>query len=745
MKTSRPHLRVLCVVLSASAACAPLVFLAGCKGRTAAAAGRGFGDVNEQRVLAQAAAGIDWLVPGENFNQTHFSPLHDVTSQNVGTLGLAWSLDLHNAMGMAAEPIEVDGVVYVSEPLSIVDAVNAATGKLIWRYDPHVERGVSTQNSYAVRVNRGVAVWQGKVYVATGDCRLFAIDAASGAKLWDSQICNPEWTGSTGAPHVARGKVFIGYNGSDDESRGSLVAFDAQTGKEAYRFWTVPGDPAEGPESPALEKVLNTWQGKDYWKVGGGDVWDAITFDSKTNYILFGTAGAHAGEGDLPDKTPAGDKLYAGSIVAIDADTGKYEWHYQTSGKYLQTENFHIVLVDLTIHGEDRHVAMTAPKNGFFYMLDAKTGKLIRGGPLVHTRWATSLDLGTGRPVEAPPAKVTSDSQIDDSLAVGDVVIHPPATDGQRSLQWTVHNWWPMSYSPETGLVYIPLTDMRPDAHATEHRGLRGDFFGRLEAWDPIANQARWSVIEPIPTNGAVLSTAGNLLFQGQGTGELAAYAADNGKKLWSIMTGSAIDSVPISYRVDGEQYIVIPVGWGSASRIFGPGSAMATPQSERGPARLLAFKLNGKLPFPTPADVVPEVPAPPEQHVNQAVIAVGRRLYNNHLCAGCHSPGLDGSGAWVDSANGNDGAIPDLRYMPADVHRQWDAIVLGGTHAKEGMLGFGIKELQHPPVSKLSVEQSHAIHAYVIDETWRAFKAQHEKEESRNGQSGAARSAEDE
>jgi quinohemoprotein ethanol dehydrogenase len=736
MKTSCPHLRVLCVVFVAAAACAPLAFLSACKGRAAAAASHGSGDVNEQRVLAQAPAGNDWLVPGENFDETHFSPLHDITSQNVGSLSLAWSLDLHNAMGMAAEPIEVDGVIYVSEPLSIVDAVNAATGKLIWRYDPQVERGVSTQNSYAVRVNRGVAVWQGKVYVSTGDCRLFAIDAASGQKLWDAQICNPEWTGSTGAPHVARGKVFIGYNGSDDESRGSLVAFDAQTGKQAYRFWTVPGNPADGPESPALEKVLNTWQGTDYWKVGGGDAWDAITYDPQTNYILFGTAGAHGGEGDMPDKTPAGAKLYSGSIIAIDADSGKLAWYYQTSGKYLQTENFHIVLADLTIHGQNRRVAMTAPKNGFFYVLDARTGKLINGGPLVQTRWASSLDLATGRPVETSPENANRDSQVEDSLEVGDVVIQPPSASGHRSLQWTVHNWWPMSYSPQTGLVYIPLTDMRPDAHAsTGRRGLRGDFFGRLEAWDPIANQARWSVVEPIATNGAVLSTAGNLIFQGQGTGEFAAYAADSGKKLWSIMTGSAIDSVPISYRVAGEQYILIPVGWGSASRIFGPASAMATPQSERGPSRLLAFKLNGNVPFPTPPDMVPEIPAPPEQHVDQAVIEEGHKLYNNHLCAGCHSPGLDGSGAWVDSGNGNDGAIPDLRYMPAGVHRQWDAIVLGGTHAKQGMLGFGIKQLQYPPVSKLTVEQSHAIHAYVIDESWKAYNAQHAKEEKHTGQ----------
>ena len=316
-------------------------------------------------------------------------------------------------------------------------------------------------------------------------------------------------------------------------------------------------------------------------------------------------------------------------------------------------------------------------------------------------------------------------------------MVHDPRhPNGHMHLQWTVHNWWPMSYSPETGLVYLPLTDMdsnpmaKPGTHpATESARMRGDFIGRLEAWDPVANQPRWSVTEPIATNSAVLSTAGNLVFQGQGTGEFAAYAADSGKKLWSVMTGSAIDAVPISYRVNGEQYILIPVGWGSASRIFGPASPMATKQSERGPARLLAFKLNGDVPFPYPPDVVPEIPRPPMQHVSQQVIDEGRKLYQNHMCAGCHSPGLDGSGAWVDAENGNDGAIPDLRYMPADIHQQWDGIVLAGTHAKQGMLGFGLKNLQFPPVSKLTVQQGDAIHAYVIDESWKAYNAQQAKQ----------------
>lgn len=674
------------------------------------------GNVTLRRVLDQTATSPDWMVAGRDFNETHFSPLKLVNDKNVSQLGLAWYLPIDSAMGMSSEPIEVDGTIYVTAPLDIVYAVNASTGKQIWRFDPQVERGVSTQNSYAVRVNRGVAVWEGAVYVATGDCRVFAIDAARGTKLWDSRVCDASWTGSTGAPHVADGKVFIGYNGSDDESRGSIVAFDAKTGKQAYRFWTVPGDPADGPESEALEEARKTWHGEEYWNVGGGDVWDAITYDPKTNLLLFGNAGAHGGEGSNPHPTPDGDKLYAGSIIAINPDTGKYVWHYQTSGQYHQTENFHIIVADLVINGETRHVAMTAPKNGFFYVLDAATGKLIAGGPMVKTTWASSLDLSTGRPVESVPAPGRSG--------------RGPGRRGgpPQNAQWTVHNWWPMAYSPETGLVYISITDRRDTATAQNAGGssTQGSlYYGKLLAWDPVHSAARWSADLGTAVNGSVLSTGGNLVFAGAGTGEFAAYAADTGKKLWWIQTGSAIDSIPITYKIGADQYILIPAGWGSASRIFGSASMMVTETTKYGPARLLAFKLNGSLKFPTPKITVPSIPKPPAQTFTTEDITAGRELAETHLCMGCHSPRLDGSGAWTDSASGADGGIPDLRYMPQSAHDQWYAIVLAGTHEKQGMLGFGVKDLDHPRVSKLTAKEADQIHAFIIDEEWKAYNQQ--------------------
>jgi mono/diheme cytochrome c family protein len=244
---------------------------------------------------------------------------------------------------------------------------------------------------------------------------------------------------------------------------------------------------------------------------------------------------------------------------------------------------------------------------------------------------------------------------------------------------------------------------------------------GRLVAWDPVQQSARWSVMRRFPTNGGVLSTAGNLVFQGEGAGEFAAFSADKGQKLWSVKTGSAIDSVPVSFTVHGEQYVVIPVGLGSASRLFGPVSAMATPQTKRGPSRLLAFKIGATTPFPTPPDVVPPVPKPPAQTANAEEIAHGEKVFGKFMCEDCHSPNADGTGAWVVN-----GTIPDLRYMPADVHDQFVGIVFGGSHRENGMPGFGAGAGFPLVDTKMTVEEANALHAYLIDLQWKAYDAEH-------------------
>jgi quinohemoprotein ethanol dehydrogenase len=637
------------------------------------------GDVTDARVSAEARSGRNWLVLGGDFGSEHYSPLKDINAGNVRRLGLAWALDIDSPMGLATEPIVVDGTIYATGSLDRVYAVDAVSGRLLWKFDPHVPLSVM-RNSWAARTNRGAAVYRGKVYLGTGDCRLIALDAATGKELWSSPVCvDPTQTGITGAPTVGGGKVYIGYNGSDTGVRGSLVAFDADSGKLAWRFWNVPGDPAKGFESRALQRAAATWSGDHWWQVGGGDAWDSITYDPATGYVIYGTAGATPNDlfGDRANMKVSGPRLYAGCIIAVKAATGEYAWHYQTD---IETENFHVLVTDLAIGGAKRHVVMTVPRTGIFYLLDARTGGLI-----------SKRDLASAHAQEPP-------------------TLSAAAVQRPRS----GHNWWPMSYDPMTRLVYIPTYD-----DVANPTGYQNQATGRLIAWDPVAESARWTVPQQLSTNSGVLTTAGDVVFQGQGTGEFDAYAADSGRKLWSIETGSAIDSVPVTYRAGRHQYVLMPVGLGSASRMFGPVSTMATPESKLGPARLLAFRLGGTMPFPYPKVILPPVPRPPEETADTALIKRGERVFYEFMCDDCHSPDADGSGQWRVN-----GTIPDLRYMPASVHDEFFAIVLGGTHRRNGMPGFG--EGAGFPLTKtrMSVADAVALHAYLIHLEWQAYRS---------------------
>ncbi len=648
------------------------------------------GNVTDARVASETA-GANWLVKGGSFAQQQFSPLTDINEKNVSRLGLAWVTEMDDPMGLAAEPIVVDGVIYVSAPRSIVRAIDAANGKILWTFDPRVRLDFSMGNSSVARVNRGVAVWKGRVYVGTADGRLIAMDAAKGTQLWSSQVVDPALDGISGAPRVAADKVFIGYSGSDEQVRGSIAAFDAATGKELWRFWTVPGNPALGFENKTLEMAARTWTGREWWRQGGGSVWDPITYDAKTGLLLFGTSKAFRGGGDDGQEASGGAKLFSGSIVAVHADSGEYAWHYQTSTPERQTENFHIVLADLTLNGQNRHVAMSAARNGTFYMLDAATGELIGQRPLVKQEW-------TGPRMDYPGVVVNG-------------------VEDCKGNCFGVRNWWPMSYNPVTGLTYIPIMDRRraplPNPEALP-------MVGRLVAWDSRKQETRWSVEHPLIINSGVLSTAGNLVFQGQGTGEFAAYAADTGKQLWSVQTGSAVTAVPVTFRLSGEQYVIVPVGWGGAFRLWSPSTMMVTPRSKYGPSRLLAFKLGGRQPFPLPMIRIPEVPRPPQNTYTTEQIKRGEALADSHNCTDCHSPKFDGAGRWVLN-----GGVPDLRYMPLEAHRDWYAIVLGGSHRQQGMMPFGVAS-KVPAMPALTSAEADDIHAYVIDRAWAAYRQQH-------------------
>ena len=362
------------------------------------------GDVTEARVIAEASTGNDWLVGGRTFDEQHFSPLKQITDQNIGKLGLAWATDIESAMGLATEPIVVDGVIYVSAPQSRVYAVDALSGKVLWRFDPKV-RLDRMRNSWAAHSNRGLAVWAGKVYVGTGDCRLVAIDAAS--RREGLGVAGLRWLANR---HHRRAACRQG------QSVHRLQRFGHRSARIAGGFRRnhavkKPGDSgpfpaihAKGFESKALEMAAKTWSGDKWWEVGGGDVWDPITYDPGTGLVIFGTAGAEPETlfGDKADKKVGGDRLFAGSVIAVNADTGEYVWHFQTSAPDFHTENMHILLADMAIDGQKRRVAITAPKNGFVYVLDEKTGSLLEAKPVAKVSWATSIDLKTGRPVETP-------------------------------------------------------------------------------------------------------------------------------------------------------------------------------------------------------------------------------------------------------------------------------------------------------------------------------------------------------
>ncbi|MGH6786233.1 MAG: PQQ-dependent dehydrogenase, methanol/ethanol family, partial [Novosphingobium sp.] len=546
----------------------------------------------------------EWLSYGKDYAEQRFSPLTQINDRTVGTLGLAWFADLDTARGQEATPLMHEGVLYVSTAWSMVKAYDAKTGALKWSYDPEVPRA-KLVDVCCDAVNRGVALYGDKVFVATLDGRLIALDQKTGKVVW-SKLTIPAGShmAITGAPRIVKGRVLIGSAGAEYFTRGYLAAFDAATGDELWRFYTVPGDPAKPQEGKHLEAAAKTWSG-DFWKLGGGgNVWDSITYDPVTDLVYFGTANAEPWNPAHRNTDGAGDSLYTASIVAVRPDTGEYVWHFQETpeDRWDYDSNQQITVADLTIGGEKRHVIMHAPKNGFFYMLDAATGKFISGQPFVEgINWASGLDPVTGKPNVNPAAKyeITKQPWVGFPGAVG------------------AHSWTPMSFSPMTGLVYIPAnntlqfyaadpdwkpgttgfqlgTDMTkgnlpPDAAV---RGaMRKLIGGALVAFDPVAGKARWTVPYTNATNGGTLATAGNLVFQGTATGEFHAYSADAGKKLWSYPTQSGVLAAPMTYAIDGEQYVALLVGWGGVMDVSG-GKLVGemTPNI----SRLMVFKLGG-------------------------------------------------------------------------------------------------------------------------------------------------------
>ena len=647
----------------------------------------------------------NWLSHGRTYKEQRFSPLHQVNADNVEKLGLDWFFDLDTQRGQEATPIVVDGTMYVSTAWSMVKALDAKTGTLLWEYDPKVDRAWAV-NACCDVVNRGVAFWDDKIFVGTLDGYLVALNAHTGAQLWKVLTIDKSKPYTiTGAPRVIKGKVIIGNGGAEFGVRGYASAYDVDSGELRWRFHTVPGDPAKGFENDAMEMAADTWTG-EWWKLGGGGtVWDSMAYDPDLDLLYIGVGNGSPWNQSV--RSPqGGDNLFLSSIVALRPDDGDYVWHYQTTpGETWDfTATQQITLADLEIEGEIRKVLMQAPKNGFFYVLDRETGEFISGDAFAKMNWA--LGMGEdGRPIPNPEARYDK---------TGGLFVVTPGPAG-------AHNWHSMSYSPQTGLVYIPMQEtvfpmlndskfkplnkgwnlgldtsgFEPPSDKQEIEAVAASMQGFLIAWNPLTQSIAWRYKHAGVSNGGALSTEGGLVFQGSAKGQFNAFDARDGSLKWSFPSDTGIIAAPISYEVDGEQYVAIVVGWGGVFGL-GHGDLSKVYADVRNNSRVLVFKLNGQAELPKSDAYRENVVAPPEGVGTIDDINSGKILFNQY-CAACHG---------VRAVGG--GLIQDIRYGGV-IHNGglWDQVVRKGLYSNKGMAGFE---------SELSLEQAEKIRAYVID-----------------------------
>lgn len=660
-------------------------------------------NVDSSRLVNADLQPGNWMTYGRTYSEQRFSPLNQINDQNVGQLALAWYVDLDTRRGQEATPIVVDGVMYFTTAWSKVFAVKAATGEKLWSYDPKVPPEWAV-NACCDVVNRGVAVWQGKVFVGTLDGRLVALDATSGKPVWETLTIDPHYRYTiTGAPRVVKGKVLIGNGGAEFGVRGYISAYDAGTGKMVWRFYTIPGDPAKPQESAILEKAAKTWTGPSRSLAAGGTVWDSIAYDPDLDLVYFGV-----GNGTpwiRRSRSPqGGDNLFICSVVALKAETGEYVWHYQeTPGDTWDFDSAEtIVLADLTLNQAPRKVLLHAPKNGFFYVLDRATGELLSAKPYTAVSWAAGIDMKTGRPIENPQARFEEGK--------GSPVAPGPLGG---------HSWHSMSFSPLTKLVYLPVQDAGFMYKAEDHfkervlaynvgidfaaaampqqpeikKAILSSIKGHLSAWDPAEQKEIWRVERPTLANGGVLSTAGNLVFEGTAQGNLEAYRADSGQRLWSADAQSGVVAAPMTYTVNGEQYVAVLAGWGGAFPLATGEIALSSGRTQN-IRRLLAFKLNGKASLPPLPQFTPPQLKPPKSSDAAATIHKGESLYQS-ICSPCHG-----------DAAVSGGVLPDLRYSGTLENDQWFEVVLKGQLSQAGMVSFE-KLLSH--------DDAAAIRAYII------------------------------
>ncbi|MGN6286460.1 MAG: PQQ-dependent dehydrogenase, methanol/ethanol family [Afipia sp.] len=651
------------------------------------------GAIDVNSVRANEATSKDWPTIGLDYGETRFSKLKQINTDNVKDLGLVWSYNLESSRGVEATPIVVDGIMYVTASWSVVHAIDVRTGKKIWTFDPEVSREIGYKGCCDV-VNRGVALYKGKIFVGAYDGRLIALDAATGKKLWekDTIIDHKHSYTITGAPRVAKGKVIIGNGGAEYGVRGYVTAYDSETGDQAWRWFVVPGDPSKPYEDESMEAAAKTWDpaGKYWINGGGGASWDSITFDPELNFVYIGTGNGSPWNRNV--RSPAGgDNLYLASIVALNADTGKYVWHYQeTPGdNWDYTSTQPMILANLTINGQPRKVILHAPKNGFFFVIDRTNGKFISAKNFVDVNWATGYDAN-GRPMEVAEAR--SPDKSFDSI---------PGPFG-------AHNWHPMSFNPGTGLVYLPAQNVPLNLTGQptwkQNANTPGEFggntgwnigfylnaappkslpFGRLIAWDPVQQKEVWRQEYVAPWNGGTLTTAGNLVFQGTADGRFIAYNAKTGEKLWETPTGTGVVAAASTYMVDDKQYVSVAVGWGG---VFGL-SQRATELNS--PGAVYTFAVGGKASPPAFVKYQTEGLLAGVKY-DPALIKEGTLIYVSS-CATCHGvPGVD-----------KGGNIPNLGYVRPETITNLKDIVFKGPFTSRGMPDFTGK-LTNEDVPKL-------------------------------------------
>jgi quinohemoprotein ethanol dehydrogenase len=674
--------------------------------------------VDSARQLAADKEPGTWMSAGRTYSEQRFSPLTGINKANVGQLGLAWYGDIDTERGQESTPVVVDGVLYVTSAWSKLFAYDAATGKKLWSYDPKVDPAVG-QIACCDVVNRGVAAWKGKIYLGALDGRLIALDARTGKVAWSVQTTDPKEPYTiTQVPRIVKGMVVIGNAGAEYTCRGYVSAYDAQTGKMKWRFYTVPAKPGDPTNSPILEKAAKTWTG-EWWKYGGGaTAWDTILYDPKTNLVYFGTGNGLSWSATIRSPN-GGDNLFVSSIIAVNADTGKYVWHYQeTPGDQWDYDNTNpLMTADLKIKGQQRHVLMQAPKTGFYYVWDAKTGKLISAEKFAPANWASKIDLKTGRPVFNPDVMYTVDK----------AAIVQPAPLG-------AHNWHPMSYSPRTGLVYIPVTesttgfasadpktfvvkdrvyntgtvsfsDAITKLYAAPGAPQRGNIKSYLIAYDPVKQKEIWRAPDKDYGPHGTMVTASDIVFSGDWSGSFNAFDARTGKKLWSAPTQADVVAAPSTYTIGGQQYVAILVG----ARGLPPGQARTNPLSANN-SRILVYKLNASLTLPTTP--LPGAASAPQRRLNPPLLTGtneqvidGEGAYGRY-CSGCH-----GSGGVADKS------IPDLRYSPVlGSPLEWKSIVVDGSRAGKGMVSFK---------SVLAEGQAEAIYHYIVSQANKEKAAQ--------------------